>query len=251
MYHSIDAPTDDRERNICLPPAEFGRQMEYLHAKGYMPISLDLLLDASSRGGELPFCPVVITFDDGYADNAVNALPVLQRYGFPATVFVVSGCMGGNNTWDAARLPERRLLSWDKVREINKNGIAIGSHTLTHRRLSKLVPEDALAEIRESKQAIEEQLGLPVRHFAYPYGDTSESIAAMVRKAGYRTACTTMSGFNWAELNPFSLRRLDIYGTDTLPRFARKLAYGSNDGSIMTSLRYYGRRLLARTGMGR
>lgn len=252
MYHSVDMPTDVRERDICLPPVEFRRQMEYLHAKEYTPISLDLLLDVSPSGRELPSRPVIITFDDGYADYAVNVLPVMQQYGFKATVFIVSGCIGGTNTWDAAvGMPERRLLSWDEIRQINSNGITIGSHTLTHRRLLKLTRVEALAEIQESKKSIEKQLGVPVRHFSYPYGETSESVASMVRQAGYLTACTTMSGFNGADMNLFSLRRLDIYGADALPRFVRKLTYGCNDGSIMTSLRYYGRRLLTRTMIGR
>lgn len=252
MYHSIAEPGDSREREICLPPAEFERQMEYLHAEGYTPLSLDLLVDVMTGRGELPFRPVVITFDDGYADNLADALPVLQRYGFPATVFVVSGFVGGTNAWDTAvGMPQRRLLSWDEVREMHRSGVAIGSHTVTHRRLTGLAADEVLTEIRESKLVLEERLGAPVRHFSYPYGDTNEMVAALVREAGYQTACTTMSGFNGGDADPFSLRRLDIYGTDTLPRFARKLTYGSNDGSVLTSLRYYGRRMLEKAGVGR
>lgn len=252
MYHSIDQPADSREREICLPLAVFERQMEFLHLEGYTPFSLDLLAEVLAGKGELPFRPVVITFDDGYADNLATALPVLQRYGFPATVFVVSGFVGGSNAWHTAEgMPQRRLLSWDEVRELHRAGVVVGSHTVTHRRLPQLASAEALEEIEESKRVLEERLGAPVNHFSYPYGEMDGAVAAMVREAGYRSACTTMSGFNGVDADPFALRRLDIYGTDTLPRFVRKLAYGSNDGRLLTSLRYYGRRLLQKAGVGK
>ncbi|KAF0221838.1 MAG: polysaccharide [Geobacteraceae bacterium] len=251
MYHSIAEPSDARERSICLPLSEFERQMEFLREDEYTPVSLDLLAEVAAGKGVLPFRPVVITFDDGYADNFAAAFPILQRCGFPATVFLVTGCVGGTNAWDVAcGGPERWLLTWDNVAEMLRGGVTFGSHTVSHRRLTELAPADALTEMRESKRVMEERLEVPVRHFSYPYGEMNEAVVALVREAGYLTACTTMSGFNGADINHLALRRLDIYGTDTLPRFIRKLAYGNNDGSIMTSLRYYGRRLLERAGGG-
>jgi peptidoglycan/xylan/chitin deacetylase (PgdA/CDA1 family) len=253
MYHMISSGGYAEGGMYRLSPKQFKRQMQYLKKNRYTPITLgDVHKYYSESLTALPQKPVVITFDDGYADNYENAFPVLQDFGFPATVFIVTGYVGKTSAWEEDRIGRALpLLGWREIIEMQKNGISIGSHSVTHRRLSRLDKAEIIREIGVSKQEIEDKLGFSIDHFAYPYGDVSEPADREVQKAGYQTACTTMSGFNGTDQNLFALRRLDIYGTDTLSRFVRKLTYGTNDGSVATSLRYYGRRILERAGEGR
>ena len=133
-------------------------------------------------GKGLPDKPVIITFDDGYENLAEYAFPVLQRYGFSATVFVVTGNLGGSNAWDEVRgSATLRLLSADQITEWAAKGIEFGSHTRSHPDLRTLAIEDAQHEISGSKRDLEEVLGSPVASFAYPYGFRNDAAEAGVR----------------------------------------------------------------------
>ncbi len=233
--------------------------MAYLKRAGYQIIRLDDLVNfiistnktdqtnKTSQTSQLvkPHKSVVITFDDGYMDNYESALPILREYNFPATVFVVSSLVGKTNNWMRADgYPEKPLMGWHEIEKMKGNGITVGSHTVNHYHLSHLSLEDAKREIEDSKKFLEDKLGIPINHFAYPHGDMNESIMNMVKEAGYRTACLTRSGFNSKELNLFELRRLEIYGTDSIWQFAIKLTYGTNDGNLLLPTKYYMRRFL-------
>lgn len=249
MYHSV-SPSGPRARNGAVAPALFGAQMVWLRGNGYTAVTLDDLRAFAVGGLVLPQRPVVITFDDGYADFTEHALPVLRDHGFTATVFAVGSLVGGTSVWMREEQGvERPLMGWREIEGLRREGITIGSHGSTHRRLGGLDRNDALDEIAGSKLILEERLGAAVEHFAYPYGDMSESVAAVVREAGYLTACSTRSGFNGKGMDLFALRRLDVYGTDTVRRFAVKVTYGTNDGTWSVPLRYYGKRLFEKMGV--
>lgn len=245
MYHMVTETIHPFEKRYALSPDQFKRQMLYLKYEGYTPISLDDLNEnIKNISNNLPKKPVVITFDDGYMDNFENALPILREYNFPATVFVVSGLVGKTNNWVRADgYPERPLMKWHEIKEMKGNGITIGSHTVNHHQLSHLSLEDAKREVEDSKKFLEDKLGIPINHFAYPHGDMNESIMNMVKEAGYRTACSTRAGFNSEGVNLFELRRLDIYGTDSIWEFAIKLTYGTNNGNLLLPIKYYIKRL--------
>jgi peptidoglycan/xylan/chitin deacetylase (PgdA/CDA1 family) len=256
MVSETDNPN---ERRYCCPPRRFRKQMAYLKRAGYQIIRLDDLVnfiistnktDQTNKTRQTsqlvkPHKSVVITFDDGYMDNYESALPILREYNFPATVFVVSSLVGKTNNWMRADgYPEKPLMGWHEIEKMKGNGITVGSHTVNHYQLSHLSLEDAKREIEDSKKFLEDKLGIPINHFAYPHGDMNESIMNMVKEAGYRTACLTRSGFNSKELNLFELRRLEIYGTDSIWQFAIKLTYGTNDGNLLLPTKYYMRRFL-------
>jgi peptidoglycan/xylan/chitin deacetylase (PgdA/CDA1 family) len=168
----------------------------------------------------------------------------LKQFDFTATVFIVSGLVGKRNQWlKEEEYPEKPLMGWREIDELKSWGITIGSHTINHRRLSTLNYEDARNEIEGSKKFLEDRLGVSTDHFAYPYGDFNDSTVKMVIEAGYKSACSVKSGFNSKEVGLFELRRLDIFGTDSLLQFAIKVAFGTNDGSVRVLSKYYMKRL--------
>ena len=190
MYHSISPPEGDHDA-LCTSPKRFEAQMLYLKRRNLRGVSMRKLYLAMSAGdaGGL----VGITFDDGYEDFLSAALPTLERLGFSATVFVVAGMLGKENTWEhrgGPRLP-LRLLDANGVREISERGIEVGSHTVTHPRLPGLDPETLVHEISDSRQRLGEIVGAPVEGFCYPYGNLDDPAIRAARRAGYLYAVGT------------------------------------------------------------
>ena len=243
--------TDDpKEKRYCCHPKAFKKQMAYLKMSGYQVIGLDDLINSIMNSASLPQKSIAITFDDGFADNYENAFPVLKKYGFPATMFVVSKLVGRTNEWmQKEGFPKRELLEWSGLKEISANGSTIGSHTTTHASLIDIKTESARHEISNSKSELEDALGKSVHFFAYPYGLLNEQTEKCVVEAGYLGACSTRSGFNSEHANPFALRRIEVYGTDTLWNFIWKLKFGTNEVTWTLPLKYYWSRLLYRLAL--
>jgi len=247
MYHMVRQTDDPKEKRYCCHPDAFKQLMAHLKKAGYQVIGLDDLINSINNGTSLPQKSIAITFDDGFADNYENAFPVLQEYGFPATVFVVSRLVGRTNEWmQEEGFPARKLLGWKELKEISENGITIGSHTTTHASLIDIEKKSAMHEIINSKSELEDALGKSVLYFAYPYGRFNQQIEELVAEAGYLGACSTRSGFNSVHVSPFALRRIEVYGTDTLWNFIWKLKFGTNEDNWALPLRYYYSRILDR-----
>ena len=227
MYHSI---SDEQEgcshpyyRTVTTPEV-FAQHLRYLHGAGYKTLSLDDAARALAAGLVQPKS-VVITFDDGFADLALNALPLLQQFGFTATVFLPTRYIGDSPLY----FNNRRCLSWEEARELSKAGICIGSHTVTHPRLELLSSAEVRDEITASKQAIEDALGVTVSSFAYPYAfpETKQKFKRMLRDllrdAGYKQGvCTTIGSAN-PDDDRFFMRRLPVNSEDDIELFAAKL----------------------------
>jgi len=220
MYHQIaDVPHDQDPEGFSVSPEQFERQMSYLAERRYQCISL---LDAVNqvREKQRPHQKtMVITFDDGYLDFYVNALPVLERLGLTATIFVVAERVGGRSDWPGMRGDSMvNLMSWTQLDEICRAGMTVGSHTLTHARLPQLSHTDACREISDSKLQIEDKLGRQVELFSYPYGASSERLQEVVADCGYRGASGTSTG-PWSVYNMW---RLGCGRDDTLLAFRIK-----------------------------
>lgn len=247
MYHMVCETENAKEKRYCCHPYAFKQQMAHLKKVGYQVIGLDDLINSIKKGTTLPEKSIAITFDDGFADNYDNAFPLLRAYGFPATMFVVSRLAGRTNEWmQEEEFPARKLLGWKELKEISENGITIGSHTTSHASLIDVEKKSAMHEIINSKSEIEDELGKPARYFAYPYGRFNQQIEELVAEAGYLGACSTRSGFNSEGTNPFALRRIEVYGTDTLWNFIWKLKFGTNEDTWALPLKYYWSRVLHR-----
>jgi peptidoglycan/xylan/chitin deacetylase (PgdA/CDA1 family) len=225
-YHRVnDVHPLDR---LTVTPHAFGQQMERLFRSGQPVVALDRVLDALRGAAALPPGAVALTFDDGFGDNRTEALPVLERFGFPATFFVVTGLMGGRATLDRYRgcCEADRMLRWDEVRDLRARGHAIGGHGRTHRELATLSLEDARGEAAGCALDIEEQVGERPRLFCYPRGSESVAVRRVVGEAGYEAACTVRPGPNPRGTEPLALRRTEVSGSDTLEDFDLKLAGG-------------------------
>ena len=249
MYHIVAAPLSALEARYCCTPRAFDAQMRHLRSSGVRLLTLEQVADAFDGHSGWPDTGVAVTFDDGFEDTFINALPVLRRYRIPATMFAVADRLGGDNEWMCKRgFPQRRLMSASQLREMSAAGIVLGSHTRTHPRLPELDVDAKLDEIRGSKSRLEEELGSKVEAFAYPYGLFDEDARQAVQEAGYRVACCTRSGFNGPQVDRYLLRRIEVYGRDNLWQFRQKLKFGANDVSVLYPLRYYAGRISSRLG---
>ncbi len=220
MYHQIAPPIPGaHKRNKWrVSPQAFERQMAWFAKNGWHSFTVSELIEAET----LPQRSFCITFDDGYADNYTEALPILKRYGFKATVYLVP--YATENRWEAFEEESYdRLLNEEEIAEMVRSGlIEFGSHTLSHANLLRLPREEAYREIVASKRETERLTGIPCESFAYPYGKYDATIAGFVEKAGYRSAVTVKRGV-YDKSEPFALRRIGILGTESFFDFYLKI----------------------------
>src|SRR5215218_1865659 len=190
MYHSISRPAGDYDP-LCTSPERFEAQMLYLKRHNLRGVSMRELYLALNAGEATGL--VGVTFDDGYQDFLDAAVPTLEELGFSATVYVVAGMLGSENNWEhgGGPRPQLRLLGADGVREVSERGMEIGSHSITHPRLSGLDAETLIREVEDSRQILGEIVNAPVEGFSYPYGDLDGPAVRAARKAGYIYAVAT------------------------------------------------------------
>jgi peptidoglycan/xylan/chitin deacetylase (PgdA/CDA1 family) len=226
MYHRI-APIEPRSvvKGHYVHPRMFQRQMATLSRLGYQAVALN---DLYREEFILPPKPVVVTFDDGYRNFATNALPALESFGFRSTVFLVANLIGKSNEWDQARGDVAEpLMTLGEIERAAKQGTEFGSHTLDHSDLSSVDTQEAWRQIAESKAVLQKVLGTEVGTFCYPYGRKTPEVQAMVRKAGYRLACSTEKGLNTQETDRTALRRINVRSDTLMPVFLYKLIRGA------------------------
>lgn len=228
MYHSISSYASPRFRPCIVSPEMFDEHLSYLEQYHYTPITVTQFVQAMARGGDgLPPLPVILTFDDGYADFYTIALPALQRHGFIATLYVVTAFVGGTSRW-VQHMGEgmRPILTWDQLAEISASGIECAAHTHTHRPLDMLPPVIVRDEIVHSKELLEEHLGQQVSSFAYPYGYYSARVRQIVRAAGYVSACAIKRTMSSLHDDPYALARLAIKPDTDVHALATALSTG-------------------------
>jgi peptidoglycan/xylan/chitin deacetylase (PgdA/CDA1 family) len=217
MYHRIGRlPTVSSPfgAGLTVQPKVFAAQMEWLARHRFHAVSEQQLFGALEWGRSLPRRPVLITFDDGYRDVLYHAAPVLVRLHMPATAFVITDRVGG---------PDPSFLNWPELRDLERDGFAIGSHTVHHLDLTTLSPAQARLELNESRQTLQKRLGVSVDFFAYPAGAEDPAVVQLVRKAGYLLAVTTQPGFAQSAREPFLLHRYEIQRSLGVAGFAALL----------------------------
>jgi peptidoglycan/xylan/chitin deacetylase (PgdA/CDA1 family) len=195
MYHRVvpEVTAPDPFGN-CITVRAFASHLAWLRRLNFTCVSLDAiaaLADDPTRTVAAPRRAFAITFDDGYQDNYDHAWTLLAKYGFTATIFLVSGAIGGYNDFDRANTPERvPMLSAGQVRQMHAAGINFGSHTRSHPRdLIEMPWAAANGEIRHSRDEIEDVIQAPIQHFSYPYTRVHPRLEEHLREAGYRSAC--------------------------------------------------------------
>ncbi|MGY2085974.1 polysaccharide deacetylase family protein [Blastococcus sp. SYSU DS0539] len=217
MYHSISPSRLPDPHRVRVHPARLARHLRTLRRLGLRGVSLRELVRAHDEGRADGL--VGLTFDDGYADFLGHAVPVLERYGMTATLYVVAGRLGGTNAWDDG--PRLDLLDSDGVRAVAAAGHEVGSHTLHHVRLSGAGPATLAEEVGRSRRVLEDVLQAEVHGFCYPWGDFDQAAADAARAAGYDHACVTG---DYLPGDRFTLPRSYIAPTDTGPHLLAKLA---------------------------
>jgi peptidoglycan/xylan/chitin deacetylase (PgdA/CDA1 family) len=197
----VTAATPASSRPLSVHPAAFARQMEWLSRNGYHTITQRRLFDALMCGGALPRRPVLLTFDDGYRDVFFNASEVLMRLNMRATAYVVTDRISG---------PDISFLTWNLLHALERRGIEIGSHTRAHRDMTSLSDEALLADLTQSRLALERELRHPVPWLAYPFGSYDARVEHVARRAGYVLGVTTEPGALHSARRPLALPRLRV-----------------------------------------
>lgn len=220
-YHKVD----DYNHALSILPSEFEEQIKYLYENGYHTITPDDLINHLKYGSPLPSRPILITFDDGYLDNYLNAYPVLKKYNFTATIFIVTDLVG----------KDPRFMTWEQVREMQDSGFVFGSHTVHHVAMTSIPIEQVENELIQSRDEISRNLGNVPRYFAYPTGAYNLEIEKIVRNTGYTAAFTIRYG----QAGPNS----DLYAIERIPIFKSSHTFRS------FAIRLHGAPILERLGL--
>lgn len=215
-YHQVEQKNGNP---LTLWPDQFEAQMAYLADEGYTTITIDEMMDALEHGTPLPEKPVIITFDDGYADNYEYAYPILKKYGFKATIFLIYDFTNAYPNY----------LTWEQIDEMKQSGlIRFESHTMTHANLAELDSADELRhEIADSHDLLSEKIGYDMHYIAYPGGRVNPEIEEITRAAGYRGGFTVHYGLSTPTEGRYQMDRIPIFGANmhTLTRFKLRLAF--------------------------
>ena len=207
LYHHV--ADLEKTNRYSVSPQDFERQISSLRSWGYTAISLAQRVQTSEQGSALPLRPVVITFDDGYRDVYQNALPIMERYGYTGTVFVIVKQIGVGGYMNTKHLIDLVSRGWE-----------VGSHSQTHSNLRKIKSRLVEDEIFNSRLALVELLSTPVLSFSYPYGSATPSLLKLVQQAGYQSAVGVGSSSRHTVKSKYYLSRLEVQGSYDLVEFA-------------------------------
>lgn len=223
MYHRVDPETapDRTGRELTVSPQQFAAQLAYLRSRGISGISMEELQERLERGEPLDHV-VVLTFDDGYADQYQYAVPILHEYGDAATFFVITG-----------DLATPRHLTWEQLDVMRALGQDIAAHGVQHDDLSQMTAAQQAYQIDESIAALRTRLHLPVDSYCYPSGRFNRTTLTLVQSAGVALAVTTDSRFVVAPENRFELPRIRVRGEWNLEQFARAIRFGLERAQVV------------------
>lgn len=213
VYHSISSPAEPMAGDIDISPTRFEQQLEWLARSGKV-VSLEATLNHARKDA------IAITFDDGYRDNLTVALPLLEKFKLPMTLFVVAGFVDSDG-----------YLSEEELRELaNHPLITIGSHGLWHRHFNRITLDEAGFELKESKRLLEDAIAKPVDLVAWPYGECSAEVEQLAGECGYRAGWSVWQGTNGS----FSRWRVPLGRNDYMLRFVAKASgvYGATEAKL-------------------
>jgi len=215
IYHHVkwNKPSDDAiERGLTVSPTQFQQELDYLVRDHFHTVTAAQLVSDLRSGASLPSRPVVLSFDDGYADMYGTAYPFLRQHHMRATFFIVPGF-----------LDTVRYLSWRQVEDMADHGMDIEAHSMSHPDLTLVPAAQARGEVQDSRRDLEKRLHRSVRIFAYPYGDYNAAVLSDVARAGYWAAFTTHQGWWQRSDGLLTLPRVYVDFDDTLRIFAGRL----------------------------
>jgi len=226
LYHSVSKQSSKRFHPWTIHPDLFAEHMAYLSEGGYTPITVSQLARALRlQGNGLPNNPVVITFDDGFADFMSGALPILIRYGFPSTLYLVTGYVNHTSEWLCSEGEGNRfMLCWEEIQDLPLHGVECGAHSHSHRQLDIAPFKEACEEIRTSKEILEEKLGRAIETFSFPHGYHTNRLLRFLKQSDYSSSCIVGHAMANDRSDPYALPRIIInadVSTKQLGRFLR------------------------------
>jgi peptidoglycan/xylan/chitin deacetylase (PgdA/CDA1 family) len=219
-FHKIGRPPADGGWDTWnyIDEATFTDQLRVLGTERHQVIDLRTFINGLRDPAALPERTALLTFDDGYRSMLEIAQPILGRFGFPSVCFVPTGHIAGSNTWDQGNEPSEPICDWHELRELQRRGVVIQSHGVSHRGFADLDPGALDYELRKSKERLEDALDAGVETLAYPYGDAGRSpdqTAELLRDAGYAAAFLYKGGrLTLPSATPFQITRVPM-GPDT------------------------------------
>jgi peptidoglycan/xylan/chitin deacetylase (PgdA/CDA1 family) len=215
LYHSVSDDPPSWIRPLSVTPKAFSQQLELVLGKGATVLSVGEYASILEGRRSLPKRPVVITFDDGFADFREEALPPLRRAGVPVTLFVTTGFLEGLSDGEGAKRPPGPWINARELGALRGEGVEIGAHSHSHPHLDTLPTEEARAEVARSKEILEELLASPVPSFAYPHGYHGPVVRRLVQECGFASACAVRNALSSDADDRFSLARLTVRSTTT------------------------------------
>lgn len=207
MYHSIDSSGSP----VSISKQLFANHVEVLRQRNFEVIPLREALRTLKEKG-VTERKIVLTFDDGFDNFYTDAFPILSKYKMPCTVFLVPNYCGKNNDWPTQlkSVPRLPLMDWSRVQELSSAQIEFGAHTCTHPFLTRLSPDCAVREIKQSQDVIQEKIGRSVPYFAYPYGNLNRTVRAIVSEH-FEAALGTSLAETTSQDDVYNLSRIDAY----------------------------------------
>ncbi|MDD4328745.1 MAG: polysaccharide deacetylase family protein [Aliarcobacter sp.] len=220
MYHSISEHIENEKHNKWrVKPKDFEKQMKWFYDNKWNSFTISELIKLD----EIPKKSFIVTFDDGYEDNFINAFPILKKYNFKATIYLVPN--QSINNWEEKNTSIlSNLLNNEQILQMQNTGlIEFGSHTLSHVNLSTINDEQLFIELKKSKEEIEKITKKECEAFAYPYGKFNDNIIQSVEEIGYKNATVVKRGLFEKNDNPFIIKRIGILGTESFVDFLLKV----------------------------
>ncbi|MFF9816431.1 polysaccharide deacetylase family protein [Streptomyces sp. NPDC014006] len=214
-YHCVADYPAPWIAEYTVTPGDFERHLDAIADGGRTVVPVARLADASRGRRALPRNPVVITFDDGFADFADVAVPALAARGLPCTFFAATGSLEGRRRRETV-FPPHPMVSWSRLPELEEQGVEIGSHSHTHRDLDLADPRVAADEVVHSKELLEDALGHEIRSFAYPYGHFTPRLRREVAACGYDSACAVRGRLSRVGDDVYALARLPLLASTTV-----------------------------------
>lgn len=209
MYHYVSVPPADADiyrRDLSVPPERFESHLQYLSGAGYRIVALEDLLYALAQGRPLPERAVILTFDDGYRDNYVNAFPLLRKYGMIAHFFIIT---------DFVNQGRPEYMTWPQIEEMSQAGMRFGSHSRDHPDLAGQPVDYLVWQALGGMESIQEHLGYHPRWVSYPAGSYDERVVAVYRSAHYWGGLATHQGATHTLADIFELKRVRVRGSYT------------------------------------
>jgi len=228
FYHKIGHPSQDvKLKNLFVTPENFSRHLRYLRLRNFRSLDCESYLEIREGDAGHSSRSILITFDDGFRDNYEVAFPLLKKFGFKATIFLVVGDVGKRVSWEESeeKVPED-LLTWEQIREMHEYGIDFQVHGFTHRHMDRLNEKELKRELKVAKEVLENKLQKEVRFLAYPYGTYNNLVKRIARECGYCAAFTTWKGKG---KDNFEIKRIGIKYNHSLIKFIRYVEWGKKE----------------------